>query len=141
MIPPDMAESTNASHACFLCTLDTQPCAVKQLEGQVIYAHEFTTQGEITPYITLDLGATYASLQLTHTYRGLVKGLQELGKNLRTSKLTMRVYHPPPLKGTTEHNRYNVERDCANDNTLAILEPHTILNIHDLHHADYCPKH
>ena len=78
MISPDMAESTNASHACFLCTLDTQPCAVKQLEGQVIYAHEFTTQGEITPYITLDLGATYASLQLTHTYRSLVKGLQEL---------------------------------------------------------------
>ena len=140
MISPDMAESTNASHACFLCTLDTQPCAVKQLEGQVIYAHEFTTQGEITPYITLDLGATYASLQLTHTYRSLVKGLQELGKNLRTSKLTMRVYHLPPLMGTTEHKGHTVERYCANDYTLAILEPHTILNITDLNHADYCPR-
>src|SRR5437764_10159884 len=140
MISPDMAESTNASHACFLCTLDTQPCAVKQLEGQVIYAHEFTTQGEITPYITLDLGATYASLQLTHTYRSLVKGLQELGKNCRTSKLTMRVYHLPPLMGTTEHKGHTVERYCANDYTLAILEPDTILNITDLNHADYCPR-
>ena len=140
MTPPDRAEPANASHACFLCTLDTQPCTIKQLEGQVIYAHEFTTQGEITPYITLDLGTTYASLRLTHTYRSLVKGLQGLGKNLRASKLTMRVYHLSPLIGTTEHKGHTVERYCANDFTLAVLEPDTILNITDLNHADYCPR-
>src|SRR5450755_267040 len=120
--------------------MDTQPCAVKKLEGTIISAHEFKTQGEIFPYITLDVGGELATIRLTQTYRSFVKALNELGADLRKRKLTLRVYHLPAAFAVTKHKGQTLHRYLATEYTLAILEPDTILNITDLNHADYCPR-
>ena len=49
---------------CFLCAMDSQPCAVKKLEGIIISAREFTSQGETLPYITIVVGGELATLRL-----------------------------------------------------------------------------
>ncbi len=126
---------------CFFCALDPNaPCTVPQLKGHIIYAHEVKVDGEMTPFITIDLGTEYASFSLTRHYRSLVKGLNDLGIDLRKTKLTLCVYHLPQASSTTEHKGRILHRYRANDYTLAILEPDTILNITDLNHAEYCPR-
>src|SRR5260370_7577205 len=98
---------------------------------------EFKVGGEMAPLIDITLGEEYASLRLTRHYRSLVKGLMDLGSNLRGRKLTLRVYHLPPAIDAREHKGRTVYRYRTNDYTLAILEPDTILNITDLNHAEY----
>src|SRR5207247_7305888 len=89
---------------CFLCSLDPQPCTIPKIEGHIIYAHEARLDGEITPFITLAIGNDYASFSLTHHYRSLVKGLIDLGNDLRAKKFTLRVFHLPPATNTTDRN-------------------------------------
>jgi DNA replication ATP-dependent helicase Dna2 len=125
---------------CFLCALDPHHCTVPRLEGHIIHAHEARLDGEITPFITIEIGNDYASFSLTRHYRSLVKGLIDLGNDLRTRKLNLRIFHLPPATRTTDRNGRTVYRYRANDYTLAILEPDTILNITDLNHADYCAR-
>jgi DNA replication ATP-dependent helicase/nuclease Dna2 len=124
---------------CFLCAMD-KPCAIKKLEGTIVSAHEFNSQGEIFPYITIAAGGELATLRLTQTYRSLVKCLNGLGADLRRHKLTLRVFHLPAAFATSEHKGQTLHRYIAGDHTLAILEPDTLLNITDLNHADYCAR-
>ena len=125
---------------CFLCAMDSQPCAVKKLEGIIISAHEFTSQGETLPYITIAVGGELATIRLTQTYRSLVKCLGGLGADLRRHKLTLRAFHLPAAFTTSEHKGQTLHRYIASEHTLAILEPDTLLNITDLNHADYCAR-
>ncbi|HEY6541140.1 MAG TPA: PD-(D/E)XK nuclease family protein, partial [Ktedonobacteraceae bacterium] len=125
---------------CFLCAMDSQPCAVKKLEGIIISAHEFNSQGETMPYITIAVGGELATLRLTQTYRSLVKCLNGLGADLRRRKLSLRVFHLPTAFATSEHRGQTLHRYIASESTLAILEPDTLLNITDLNHADYCAR-
>ena len=140
MVTHDVRQAEQTQRECFLCVLAQQPCAVPQLEGHIISAHEVKVGGEMTPFITITLGEEYASFSLTRHYRSLVKGLMDLGSNLRGRKLTLRVYHLPPAIDAREHKGRTVYRYRTNDYTLAILEPDTILNITDLNHAEYCPR-
>jgi DNA replication ATP-dependent helicase Dna2 len=140
MVTHDSRDQEQRKHECFLCSLDQQSCAVPKLEGYIIHAHEFKSDGETVPSITISLGTELASLSLTHHYRSLVQGLTDLGDNLHKRKLRLRVFHLPPAIGTTENKGRTVHRYRANDYTLAILEPDTILNITDLKHAEYCAR-
>ena len=101
---------------------------------------EFKDGAETSPYITLDLGSSLASIRLTYAYRSLIRGLNELGDALAKRRLTLRVYHLPAAVGTTEHKERVLDRYIAGDYTLAILEPDTILNITDLNQAEYCAR-
>ena len=127
-------------HNCFLCSLDPHPCTVPGIEGRILYAYEANLDGEITPFITIERGNDFASFSLTRHYRSLVKGLIDLGNGLRTQKLILRVFHLPLATSTIDRNGRTVYRYRANDYTLAILEPDTILNITDLNDADYCAR-
>ena len=127
-------------HKCFLCSLDPHPCTVAGIEGRILYAYEANLDGEITPFITIERGNDFASFSLTRHYRSLVKGLIDLGNGLRTQKLILRVFHLPIATSTIDRNGHTVYRYRANDYTLAILEPDTILNITDLNDADYCAR-
>src|SRR5215472_11173436 len=140
MVTPVSHDQEKTQHECFLCSLDQQPCEVPKLEGYIIHAHEFKSRGEPIPSITISLGTELASLSLTHHYRSLVQRLTDLGDNLHKRKLRLRVFHLPPAYGTTENKGRTVHRYRANDYTLAILEPDTILNITDLNHAEYCAR-
>src|SRR5260370_17644620 len=140
MVKHDIREREQTRHECFLCTLDQQPCAVPKLEGYIISAHEFKVDGEMTPFITIDLGNEYASFSLTRHYRSLVKGIMDIG-DLRKRRFFLRVYHLPTAAISTKEYKGSVlHRYRANDYTLAILEPDTILNITDLNHAEYCAR-
>src|SRR6266852_3886947 len=140
MIQSDGYEQEQTRHECFLCTLDQQPCAVPKLEGYIISAHEFKVDGEMTPFITIDLGNEYVSFSLTRYYRSLVKGLMDIG-DLRKRRFFLRVYHLPAAAIRAKEYKGSVlQRYRANDYTLAILEPDTILNITDLNHAEYCAR-
>ncbi|HLZ58336.1 MAG TPA: PD-(D/E)XK nuclease family protein, partial [Ktedonosporobacter sp.] len=125
---------------CFLCAMDSQPCAVKKLEGTIISVREFTSQGETLPYITITVGGELATIRLTQTYRSLVKCLNGLGADLRDRRFTLRVFHLPAAFATSEHRGQTLHRYIASEHTLAILEPDTLLNITDLNHADYCAR-
>ena len=127
-------------HNCFLCSLDPYPCSVPSIEGPIAYAHEARLDGEITPFISIERGNDLASFSLTHHYRGLVRSLIEMGDGLRAKKLTLRVFHLPQATSAIDRNGRTVYRYRANDYTLAILEPDTILNITDLNDADYCAR-
>ena len=142
MVTHNCHSQEHAQHECFLCSLDPQPCAVPKLEGYIIHAHEFKSGSEPVPSITISLGpgSELASLSLTHHYRTLVKGLTDLGDNLHKRRLKLRVFHLPPATGTTMQKGRVIHRYRANDYTLAILEPDTILNITDLNHAEYCAR-
>ncbi|HZU68054.1 MAG TPA: AAA domain-containing protein [Ktedonobacteraceae bacterium] len=128
------------SEDCFLCILDTQPCTVKKLEGYIIHAQEVRSEGEVVPFVTINLGTELAALTLTRYYRSLIQGLVGLGSDLHKRKLKLRVYHLPPAIRTTESKGRLVRHYRANDHTLAILEPDTVLNITDLSHAEYCAR-
>ena len=140
MVTHDSRDQEQKRHECFLCSLDQLPCAVPKLEGYIIHAHEFKSGGETIPSITISLGTELASLSLTHHYRSLVQRLTDLGDNLHKHKLRLRVFHLPPAIGTAESKGRIVYRYRANDYTLAILEPDTILNITDLNDAEYCAR-
>ena len=127
-------------HKCFLCSLDPHPCTVASIEGRILFAYEAKLDGEITPFITIERGNDFASFSLTRHYLSLVKGLIDLGNGLRTQKLMLRVFHLPLATNTIDRNGRTVYRYRANDYTLAILEPDTILNITDLNDADYCAR-
>ncbi|HWZ17376.1 MAG TPA: hypothetical protein VNW73_01125, partial [Ktedonobacteraceae bacterium] len=127
-------------HKCFLCSLDPHPCTVASIEGRILFAYEAKLDGEITPFITIERGNDFASFSLTRHYLSLVKGLIDLGNGLRTQQLMLRVFHLPLATSTTDRNGRTVYRYRANDYTLAILEPDTILNITDLNDADYCAR-
>src|SRR6266702_3345226 len=127
-------------YTCFLCSLDPHPCTIPSIEGRILYAHEAKLDGEITPFITIEIGNNFASFSFTRHYRSLVKGLIDLGNGLRTKKLTLRVFHLPLATSTIDRDGRTVYRYRANDYTLAILEPDTILNITDLNDADYCAR-
>src|SRR5712692_1545756 len=140
MVKHDIREPGQTRHECFLCTLDQQPCAVPKLEGYIISAHEFKVDGEMTPFIAIDIGNEYASFSLTRYYRSLVKGLMDIG-DLRKRRFFLRVYHLPAAAISAKEYKGSVlHRYRANDYTLAILEPDTILNITDLNHAEYCAR-
>jgi DNA replication ATP-dependent helicase Dna2 len=128
------------SEDCFLCILDSQSCAVKELEGYIIHAQEVRSKGEVVPFVTINLGTELAALTLTHYYRRLIQGLADLGPDLHKRKLRLRVYHLPPAIRTTENKGRLVHRYRATDHTLAVLEPDTVLNITDLSHAEYCAR-
>ena len=64
----------------------------------------------------------------------------EMGDGLRAKKLTLRVFHLPQATSAIDRNGRTVYRYRANEYTLAILEPDTILNITDLNDADYCAR-
>jgi DNA replication ATP-dependent helicase Dna2 len=136
----DELNQKQTQHECFLCSLDAQTCVIPKLEGYIIHAHEFKLDSETVPSITINLGTELASLTLTHHYRSLVKGLTDLGDNLHKRRLKLRVFHLPPAIGTTEQKGRIIHRYRANDYTLAILEPDTILNITDLNDAEYCAR-
>ena len=140
MKTPNPELNATPSQDCFLCTLDTHPCDVKQLDGQIVSAHQFKTDGELLPYITIAIGSSLATVRLTKSYNSLAKQLVELGTNLRRLKLMLRLYHLPRATSTTEHKGQELSRYIANELTLAILEPDTILNITDLNSAEYCAR-
>ncbi len=140
MTTPNLDLNETTSPDCFLCTLDTHPCDVKQLEGRIVAANQFKTDGELLPYITVDTGSSLATVRLAQTYNSLAKQLLELGTNLRRLRLLLRVYHLPQAISTTEHKGQALSRYIANELTLAILEPDTILNITDLNSAEYCAR-
>jgi DNA replication ATP-dependent helicase Dna2 len=127
-------------HNCFLCSLDAHPCSVPSIEGPIAYAHEARLDGEIMPFISIERGNDLASFSLTHHYRSLVRWLIEMGDGLRAKKLTLRVFHLPRATSAIDRNGRTVYRYRANEYTLAILEPDTILNITDLNDADYCAR-
>lgn len=141
MIREPMADQASAQ-TCFLCALDPagQVCAVPKLEGLLIAAHETQIAGEMVPWVTLRTDERYVSITLTRPYRTLVQGLRALTGSLANYGLILRVYHLPPLVNITHHHGRSVERYRANDYTLAILAPDTILNITDLNQAEYCAR-
>jgi DNA replication ATP-dependent helicase Dna2 len=140
MVTYDGHNQEQTQHICFLCALDPHACMVPIIEGHILYAHEAKLDGEITPFVTLEIGDDYYSFSLTRHYRSLVKGLIDLGNDLRTYKLSLRVFHLPLATSTIDRNGRTVYRYRANDYTLAILEPDIILNITDLNDADYCAR-
>src|SRR5436309_12936574 len=140
MVTYDGHDHKQTQHKCFLCSLDPHPCTVSSIEGRILYAHEAKLDGEITPFITIEIGNDYASFSLTHHYLSLVKGLIDLGNSLRTKKLTLRVFHLPLATSTIDRDGRTVYRYRASEYSVAILEPDSILNITDLHDADYCAR-
>jgi DNA replication ATP-dependent helicase Dna2 len=140
MPAPDPIRDATTPQDCFLCLHDTQPCEVKQLEGLLVGVRQFQNDGELYPYITLAIGPSLAAVRLTPSYNDLAKQLLDITSNVRSLKLTMRVLHLPQSNGTTEFKGQMLTRYIANDVTLAILEPDTILNITDLNTAEYCAR-
>src|SRR5260370_26354182 len=140
MVTRDLREPAQTRHECFLCTLDQQPFDVPKLEGYIISADEFKDDGVMTPLLAIDIGNEYGFFSLTRNYRRLVKGLMDIG-DLRKRRFFLRVYHLPAAAISAKEYKGSVlHRYRANDYTLAILEPDTILNITDLNHAEYCAR-
>ncbi len=125
---------------CFLCIHDTRPCEVKQLEGLIVGVRQLPKDSELFPYITLDIGESLASVRLMPSYNGLAKQLLDTNANVRNLKLRLRILHLPQSNGETEYKGQTLTRYMANELTLAVLEPDTILNITDLNSAEYCAR-
>ncbi|HEV2580687.1 MAG TPA: AAA domain-containing protein, partial [Ktedonobacteraceae bacterium] len=137
---PGAIKDETPSQECFLCIHDTHSCEVKQLEGLILGVRQFQTGSELFPYITLDIGSSLASVRLMQSYNGLAKQLLDMGTNVRTLKLSLRILHLPQSNGVTEYRGQTLTRYIANELTLAVLEPDTILNITDLNSAEYCAR-
>src|SRR6266567_3541527 len=60
--PGTAAATREKKPGCFLCVLDPHPCTEMQLEGRIVAAREYITNGEKTPVITLDCGTFVVSL-------------------------------------------------------------------------------
>src|SRR6266852_4571776 len=68
-----MEERFTSTQECFLCALDPHHyCTVRQLEGRVVAALEYTLNGEKTPIIVIDTGTARVEIHLTHYYRKFV---------------------------------------------------------------------
>ena len=133
------SEQEATKQECFLCALDpTYPCTQAQLEGRIIAVQERSINGEMLPFITIDIGTALVSLGLTRYYRSFIKELKARGNVIHN--LTLRVYHLPTAPTITEYKGRPLHRYMANSYTLAVLEPDTLINISDLNHAEYCPR-
>ena len=128
-----------STQECFLCALDPHhSCSVRQLEGRIVTAFEYTLNGEKTPIIVIDTGTARVEIHLTHYYRKFVTELRERGKGIQN--LTLRLYHLPTPPVITEYKSQPRHIYSTNSYTLAVLEPDVLLNITDLNHAEYCSR-
>src|SRR5947209_3063909 len=134
-----MEERFTSTQECFLCVLDPHPsCTVRQLEGRVVTAFEYTLNGEKTPIIVIDTGTARVEIHLTQYYRKFVGELRERGTGIQN--LTLRLYHLPAPPLITEYKGQPRHIYSTNSYTLAVLEPDVLLNITDLNHAEYCSR-
>src|SRR6266566_323206 len=139
MATHDVGKQEQAKQECFLCALDPHPsCTVRQLEGRVVTAFEYTLNGEKTPIIVIDTGTARVEIHLTHYYRKFVRELRERGTGIQN--LTLRLYHLPTPPAITEYKGQPRHIYSTNSYTLAVLEPDVLLNITDLNDAEYCPR-
>ncbi len=132
---------------CFLCLFakvrphaDAEwPCQEKKLQGHLISAQERMVNDKLTPCITIDLGTKFAVVALpADYYRELTRDIMARGKTIRRLPITL--YHLPAPTDVTEYKGKPLYRYIAYPNTLAVLEPDTLLNITDLSQADYCNR-
>ncbi len=131
-----MEERFTSTQECFLCALDPHPsCSVRQLEGRVVTAFEYTLNSEKTPIIVIDTGTARVEIHLTHYYRKFVRELRERGTGIQN--LTLRLYHLPTPPAITEYKGQPRHIYSTNSYTLAVLEPDVLLNITDLNHTQY----
>ncbi len=132
---------------CFLCLFakvrphaDMEwPCVEKKLQGHLLSAQERMVNDKLTPCITVDLGTKLAVIALAADYyRDLIRDIIARGKTIRRIPIT--IYHLPAPTDITEYKGKPLYRYIAYSNTLAVLEPDTLLNITDLSQADYCNR-
>ena len=132
---------------CFLCLFAKVrphaemewPCVEKKLQGHLLSAQERMVNDKLTPCITVDLGTKLAVIALpADYYRDLIRDIVARGKTIRRMPIT--IYHLPAPTDVTEYKGKPLYRYIAYPNTLAILEPDTLLNITDLSQADYCNR-
>ena len=132
---------------CFLCLFAKVrphaemewPCVEKKLQGHLLSAQERMVNDKLTPCITVDLGTKIAVIALpADYYRDLIRDIIARGKTIRRMPIT--VYHLPAPTDVTEYRGKPLYRYIAYPNTLAVLEPDTLLNITDLSQADYCNR-
>ncbi|GAC1617153.1 MAG: hypothetical protein NVS4B11_06010 [Ktedonobacteraceae bacterium] len=144
---PHTLSNTQDEQECFLCLFakvrphaDMQwPCVEKKLQGHLISAQERMVNGKLTPCITIDLGTKFAVIALeADYYRELIRDIVARGKTIRRLPITL--YHLPAPTDVTEYRGKPLYRYIAYPNTLAVLEPDTLLNISDLSQADYCNR-
>ncbi len=136
--PTEQQQSESTKQDCFLCTLDRHPCATQQLRGRIVAAYERPINGELLPFVTIDLGGSLASIGLTRYYRSLIKEL--IAIDARRHHLSLHVYHLPAPPSAGEHTNRPLLRYEANPYTLAVVEPDVLLNITDLSYAEYCSR-
>ena len=117
---------------CFVCRLDTHPCAVPWLEGALVRATE-RLAGHNGPAVRLRLddGAEAVIALGDHT-RPTARALVEAGE--RAAGLRVRVYH---LQRAEDGSG---ERYLAGPVSPLILEPDLLLNITDINNAEYCAR-
>jgi DNA replication ATP-dependent helicase Dna2 len=151
---PHSAITVQASEAphqdeqeCFLCLFAKVrphaemewPCVEKKLQGHLLSAQERVVNNKLTPCITVDLGTKLAVVALpADYYRELIRDIIARGKTIRRIPITL--YHLPAPTDITEYKGKPLYRYIAYSNTLAVLEPDTLLNITDLSQADYCNR-
>ncbi len=132
---------------CFLCLFakvrphaDMEwPCVEKKLQGHLLSAQERMVNDKLTPCITVDLGTKLAVIALpADYYRELIRDIVARSKTIRRMPIT--IYHLPAPTDVTEYKGKPLYRYIAYANTLAVLEPDTLLNITDLSQADYCNR-
>ena len=132
---------------CFLCLFAKVrqhaemewPCVEKKLQGHLLSAQERMVNDKLTPCITVDLGTKLAVIALpADYYRDLIRDIVARGKSIRRMPIT--IYHLPAPTDVTEYKGKPLYRYIAYPNTLAVLEPDTLLNITDLSQADYCNR-
>ncbi|QBD79109.1 AAA family ATPase [Ktedonosporobacter rubrisoli] len=142
MATNETAEKHQAQQACFLCALDpSHHCQTPQLEGYIAAVQERQIRGEYTPVILLDTATERVELHLPgQYYRSLARELKARWHSQESHKLFLRVYHLP-FKAQEIKYKDRVRLGYkANSYTLAVLEPDTLLNITDLHQAEYCQR-
>ncbi len=144
---PYTASHIQSEQECFLCLFakvrphaEMQwPCVEKKLQGDLISAQERMVNDKPTPCITVDLGTKIAVIALeADYYHDLIRDIIARGKTIRRMPITL--YHLPAPTDVTEYKGKPCYRYIAYRNTLAVLEPDTLLNITDLSQADYCNR-
>ena len=133
--------------ACFMCLFSKMrpraerdaPCAVKRLNGRLLWAREREVNGTRVPSLMLDLGLTYALISLdADYYRELVRDIHARGDSVHG--LSVVVYHLPAPVSVTTYKERPLSHYIATSHTLAVLDPDILLNITDLSQADYCNR-
>ncbi len=133
--------------ACFMCLFSKlrpraerdAPCAVRRLNGQLLWAREREVNGTRIPSLMLDLGLSYALISLDPDYyRDIVRDMYARGDAVKGMSVV--IYHlPTPVNATTYKDR-PLSHYIATSHTLVVLEPDILLNITDLSQADYCTR-